>query len=89
MQSLPEYLIPRLETLSLADQCLIHRYLYYILNAPILQDREYDMLERAATHESEDIPVDHPIWRPGSDLRESYPENIADLALLIHTKLLH
>lgn len=86
--NLPEHLVLKLQNLSTADQCLIHRYLYYILNAPALTDRDYDMIERAAT-EDPDTPVDHAIHLPGSDLCISYPEAIADLALQIHHRQLH
>jgi hypothetical protein len=85
--NLPENLLLRLEALSPADQCLVHRYLYYVESTPVLQDREYDMLERMATNDP-DTPVDHDILRPGSDLASSYPQTIVDLALqVLHREL--
>ena len=85
---LPDHIIDRAEALSIADQCLVHRYLYYILCRPMLTDREYDMLERDASNR-DDTPIDHPIHKPGSDLASSYPQEIADLALQIHHPELH
>lgn len=69
----------RLEALSLADQCLVHRVLYYVLMQPVMGDRQYDILERAATNDP-DTPVDHLIHQPGSDLESTYPDEIVSMA---------
>lgn len=72
----------RYDALIPADQCLVHRMLYYVFNKPILADRDYDMLERRATNDP-DTPVDHPIHRPGSDRAADYPDDIIDLVMEI------
>lgn len=66
-----------MKKLSIEDQCLVHRYLYYVKARPIISDYEYDMLERKAVLTA---PKDHPIHSSGSDLEDSYPQNIKDIA---------
>jgi NAD-dependent DNA ligase len=66
-----------MEKLKIEDQCLVHRYLYYVKGRPIISDYEYDMLERKAVQTA---PEDHLIHSAGSDLESSYPQNIIDIA---------
>lgn len=49
---------------------LAHRYLYYVLGAPVISDQEYDDLERLY---GESLGV-------GSDLPSDYPPYIIALA---------
>lgn len=62
---------------NLADVCLAHRYLYYVLNEPIISDMEYDILEKEARKTADG---DHQINKPGSDLKSSYTTEIIKLA---------
>jgi hypothetical protein len=79
--------IPDYSSLMPADQCLVHRYLYYVLCRPVLDDRTYDMLERDATQDPR-TPFEHPIMRPGSDLESSYPDWAQVLAFqMLHPEL--
>lgn len=82
MACLPEDLLLQLQALSPADQCLVHRVLYYVFAEPIMHDRWYDQLERMATNDP-DTPVDHLIQKPGSDREDTYPESIVTLAYQI------
>ena len=66
-----------MKKLSIEDQCLVHRYLYYVKGRPIISDYEYDMLEKKAILTA---PENHPIHSAGSDLESSYPQNIKDIA---------
>ena len=63
--------------LSIEDQCMVHRYLYYVKSNPIISDYEYDMLERKAVEVAAD---DHPIHLPGSDMQKHYSEEIVLIA---------
>lgn len=65
-----------IKSLSLPDQCLVHRYLYYVLDSPIISDYEYDILEEAAKKKVGDY---HLLNSPGSSLRSSYPDYIINL----------
>lgn len=56
---------------------LAHRYLYYVLDDPIISDFEYDKLEREARAS---LPEDSPIQDVGSSLRSSYSEDIIKYA---------
>lgn len=58
---------------ELANKCLLHRYLYYVENQPIITDMEYDILEKKA---KETCDKDHPINKPGSSLPSSYSKDI-------------
>lgn len=75
-------LIQEMLSLPVQDQCLVHRFLYYVLSRPIMDDRDYDMLERDAGKVLDHFP-DHPLHKPGSDLEASYPPQIAVLAYKI------
>ncbi len=66
-----------IQDLNIEDQCMVHRYLYYVLFEPIISDYEYDMLEKEAEKVA---PEDHPIHRHGSDLKSSYDKKIIDIA---------
>jgi NAD-dependent DNA ligase len=66
--------------LSVADKCMVHRYLYYVVFRPVLTDQVYDKLEREAV---ESTPEDHPIHQVGSDLERSYSEEIKRIAHII------
>ena len=54
--------------LSLPDQCLVHRYLYYVLFKPVISDQQYDQLESQAVKVA---PPEHQINFCGSSLEES------------------
>ena len=67
---------------KLEHECLIHRYLYYVLGKPILSDYEYDRLEEQAIEALEDANVEEsPMYYPGSSLEESYSKDIISEAL--------
>jgi NAD-dependent DNA ligase len=57
-------------------QCLLHRYLYYVLSSPIISDYAYDMLEVEAKKED----TEGLISTVGSSLSKSYPKEIIELA---------
>lgn len=91
-------LMKELLALPIYDQCLIHRFLYYVLSRPVMNDREYDMLERDANKELDKMEMkllghlleekdpgtfSHPLRLPGSDLEASYAPEIAGLAYKI------
>jgi NAD-dependent DNA ligase len=63
----------KIEKLNIPDQALVHRYLYYVLDNPVISDYDYDMLEKAARKL---VNESHPINSPGSSLRQSYPDYI-------------
>lgn len=64
--------------MTLEQQVLAHRFLYYVLDDPAISDFEYDRLERRARSL---LPLDSPVHGVGSSLRSSYPEEIEALAL--------
>jgi hypothetical protein len=75
-------------------QCLIHRYLYYVLNQTLVPDQEYDRFERelrslVANHPEIAAQVENHIFCPsrtvGSSLEENYPRNIGDRAISLLT----
>lgn len=66
-----------MKQLSLEDQAMVHRYRYYVMNSPIISDSEYDRLEEEAIKQADSK---HPIHNPGSDLEESYSEEIITIA---------
>jgi NAD-dependent DNA ligase len=74
-------MVKQLKNLSIEDQCMVHRFLYYVKSDPIISDYEYDMLERKAI---ETAPEDHPIHLPGSSLAKSYDQKIIDVANALH-----
>jgi NAD-dependent DNA ligase len=49
---------------------LRHRYLYYIKNAPVISDQEYDELEKFA---QSILPETSVVFKVGSDLEKDYP----------------
>ncbi len=55
--------------MSIGDVCMVHRYLYYVRNKPIISDYHYDILENEAKRFENS---NHPINLPGSDLEKSY-----------------
>lgn len=70
-----------IQKLSLEDQCLVHRVLYYVFAQPVISDRDYDMMERAAVHSLEDQGIEnHPLLKPGSDQLNTYPNDIVEIA---------
>lgn len=69
---------------ELADKCLIHRYLYYVLSEPIMPDAQYDAMEKKAKETCEE---NHPINKPGSSLKSSYTEDIIKQANELLEKL--
>lgn len=66
-----------MKEISLPDKCLVHRYLYYVENEPIISDMEYDIMEKEARRVA---PENHPINKPGSSLKSSYSDYIIKLA---------
>lgn len=63
--------------LSLPDKCLVHRYLYYVADKPIISDEEYDNLERKAIKKA---PSGHDLLNVGSGLKSSYSFEIREIA---------
>jgi DNA ligase (NAD+) len=57
---------------------LEHRYRYYVLNKPIISDREYDFLEKDILKMEEDTKIIVSRYSPskavGTDRKESYPK---------------
>lgn len=66
-----------IKDLKIEDQCMVHRYLYYVVGTPMISDYDYDMLEKIAVLNA---PKNHPIHSTGSDLESSYKKNIIDIA---------
>ena len=73
--------------LKLANQCMMHRYLYYVVNRPILTDVEYDILEKQAILSLEINHPNHPIFKPGSSKEIDYHPLIIKQALELLTKI--
>ena len=67
----------KFKELTLPDKCLVYRYLYYVKNISKISDQQYDGMEREAV---ESASPDHPIHSPGSDLEDSYPDYIKEIA---------
>jgi len=65
--------------LSIADKCLVHRYLYYVKAEPVISDFEYDVMERQALNHKKTAP-DHDIREVGSSLESSYTFEIREAA---------
>jgi NAD-dependent DNA ligase len=65
------------DELPIEDKCMVHRYLYYVKNNPIISDQEYDQLERKAVETADE---NHPIHRCGSDMEKSYSDEIKLIA---------
>ena len=57
---------------------MAHRYLYYVVNKPIITDEEYDRLEKKAEYIA---PPDHGIHRPGSESPYDYTAEQIALAI--------
>lgn len=66
---------------SLEESVQIHRFLYYVLANPVLSDYEYDLLETKARRI---CPAKSPVHFTGSDLAESYPQNVREAARVTH-----
>lgn len=66
-------------------ELMAHRYLYYILNTPIIEDREYDRRERMFLETIEEAvgAGDSPLTRAGSDIPKSYTRDQISLALAL------
>ena len=58
-------------------EILVHRYLYYVLNEPIISDYEYDTLEKNYLKNNSN---DADITKPGSSLSSSYSQEIINLS---------
>lgn len=52
---------------------LAHRYLYYVLAQPVISDYEYDKLE---TEAKKILPLTSQVHEVGSDLAESYSDEV-------------
>lgn len=70
-------------SLKLANECMMHRYLYYVVNRPILTDIEYDFLEKEAIIDLEIKHPNHPIFKPGSSKEIDYHPLIIKQALAL------
>lgn len=64
--------------MTIEQQVLVHRFLYYVLDDPVISDFEYDRLECRARSI---LPLESPVHGVGSSLRSSYPAEIEALAL--------
>ncbi|MGZ8164113.1 MAG: DNA ligase LigA-related protein [Methylobacter sp.] len=62
----------------LETNVMVHRYLYYVLDNPVIHDSVYDKMERRA---QELLPATSPVHAVGSSLKESYTPEIEALAL--------
>lgn len=62
---------------ELEANVMAHRYLYYVCCTPVLQDYDYDALERVACSR---LPETSPVHKPGSDLERSYSAEHVALA---------
>lgn len=50
-------------------ELLIHKYLYYVINDPILDDTEYDILEKMWERATgKEMPVDFPYEKPSCEM---------------------
>lgn len=68
--------------MSKADLCLAHRYLYHVLNTPIISDYEYDILDKEAVIEEKNN-LNHPIHSIGSDNNLDYTQETRFKAYLL------
>ncbi len=62
----------------LLETLLAHRYLYYVLNTPVISDITYDVMEIQAIERTAGLL--EKLNKPGSSLESDYPENIKKLA---------
>lgn len=78
----------KLQISELRLLCLVHRYLYYVENAPVISDRDYDFLERSlitllakepSLSDAGEYSQFCPSKNVGSSLISSYPSNIKTL----------
>jgi NAD-dependent DNA ligase len=65
---------------QLEDTIMGHRFLYYIECNPIIEDCEYDALERNSRSLLKD-KIDSPVHSSGSELSSDYSDKIKQLAL--------
>jgi len=63
--------------MDLEREIMIHRYCYYVLDAPLISDAEYDILEREARAT---LPDTSPVQGIGSSLASSYSVSIIEEA---------
>ena len=73
----------------LRKQCLVHRFLYYVLCSPLIDDPAYDLLERELVAMCQQYPEiaaatpladDCPTKRVGSSNMEDYPKELQCVA---------
>jgi len=62
---------------GIIDECLAHRYLYYVLGNPVIDDHIYDIRERRAIQL---VKSGHELRKPGSSLASSYEPHVIKLA---------
>jgi NAD-dependent DNA ligase len=62
---------------QLENTIMTHRYLYYVLDEPVISDAAYDALERDGRAR---LPESSPVHQMGSSLAESYDPSIQELA---------
>ena len=62
---------------EITREVMAHRYLYYVLATPVLNDHEYDLIERKAR---ELLPPDSVVHKVGSCLESSYTQEEIDFA---------
>lgn len=65
-----------MKPITLYDFVMAHRYLYYVRAAPVISDRDYDIIERAAMLA---IGKD-PFPMPSSDCEGDYTDDQKQLA---------
>jgi DNA ligase (NAD+) len=74
-------------------QCLVHRYLYYVLNTPLIDDQQYDAFERELRTLVEQFPHiaelvkyadDCPTKTVGSSMIGDYPRDLQMVAESLH-----
>lgn len=68
---------------KLETSVMAHRYLYYVVAEPVIQDHIYDMKERAAR---EICSSDSPVHKVGSCLPDSYTDEQIQYALELQKK---
>lgn len=64
--------------MTLEEEVLVHRYLYYVLASPVISDFEYDKLEQKAR---DTYPENSPVHSVGSCLESSYSSRVVSLAI--------
>jgi NAD-dependent DNA ligase len=64
--------------LKIEDKCLVHRYIYYVLNTNVVSDYAYDCMEKIAREKADEK---HPIHLVGSSNPDSYSDVVKQIAV--------